>query len=114
MKLANVVNALVGIWFIVSPFALRYHDHRVATWLGVLGGALLMILAVGELAGEESHHRTLMAYVSGLVGIWFVAFPYVFRLQAVPHLMVTSVAGGILALLLSAWLATRGPRQAHA
>lgn len=115
MKLASAINVLVGMWFIGAPFALRYNDHRLATWLSVLGGALLLILAVGELAStEESHQRTWMGYLSGLVGIWFIAFPYVFRLQTVPHLILTSVAGGILALVVSAWLTTRAPRQAHA
>jgi ABC-type antimicrobial peptide transport system permease subunit len=44
-------------------------------------------------------------YVNGLVGIWFVLFPFVFALSATPAILWTSLIGGIVALVLSAWLA---------
>jgi len=115
MVWANVVNALLGIWFILSPFVLKYTDHRAALWLGIIGGAVLLILAGWAVFSEEARRQKWIQYVNGLVGIWFIIFPYVFALTAVTNVVSTSVIGGIIALVLSAWLAFSAlPKEAHA
>ncbi|MDR7481561.1 MAG: hypothetical protein QN203_03540 [Armatimonadota bacterium] len=53
--------------------------------------------------------------VNALVGIWFIIFPYVSALTARPNVAWTSVVGGLIALVLSAWLAFSVlPKEAHA
>src|SRR2546427_5405422 len=45
MRWANVINALVGIWFIIAPFVLKYDDMRYAMYARIVGGAILLALA---------------------------------------------------------------------
>jgi hypothetical protein len=40
------VNLLLGIWLIVSPFALTYATFARATWNDVVLGAVVVILAI--------------------------------------------------------------------
>ncbi|MCL6551761.1 MAG: SPW repeat protein [Firmicutes bacterium] len=115
MVWANVVNALVGIWFIIAPFVLAYSDQRAAMWLSLLGGAILLVLAGWAVVNEAARKQRWVQYVNGLVGIWFIIFPFVFALTTRPNVTWTSVVGGLIALVLSAWLAFSVlPKEAHA
>lgn len=105
MVWANVVNALVGIWFILAPFILKYSDHAGALWTSIIGGAILLVLAGWAVLSEEARKQRWIQYVDGLVGIWFIIFPFVFALTARPNVSWTSIVGGLIALVLSAWLA---------
>ena len=49
MRWANVINALVGIWFIIAPFVLKYDDMRYAVYASIVGGALLLVLVPHQL-----------------------------------------------------------------
>lgn len=112
---ANVVNALVGIWFIIAPFVLTYTDHRAALWLSIVGGAILLVLAGWALLDEKVRKQRWVQFVNGLVAIWFIIFPYVLALDTRPNVAWTSVVGGLIVLALSAWLAFGVlPKEAHA
>ena len=49
MRWANVINALLGIWFIIAPFVLKYDDMRYAVYASIVGGALLLVLVPHQL-----------------------------------------------------------------
>lgn len=106
MVWGNVVNALIGIWFILAPFVLRFTDRPGPMWLSVIAGAVLLVLAGWAVFDAKARHYTWIQYVNGLLGIWFVIFSYVFStLAGVAHVRWTTVVGGLIALGLSAWLA---------
>jgi hypothetical protein len=120
MVWAIVVNAVLGAWFIASPFVLHFNGQRMPMDLSIVGGAILLLLSLWQLGVEEGGSRAWADYISGLIGLWFVAFPFVYKLQTVPYVMVTSIVGGLLAVLLSAYLASEGgahsgtgAREAH-
>lgn len=106
MRWANVVNALVGIWFIIAPFALRFSDRPGPMWASIIGGAVLLVLAGWAVFDEQARHETWIQYINGLVGLWFVIFSYVYSdMAGIANLRWTTIAGGLIALVLSAWLA---------
>ncbi|SRR5579884_1164779 len=101
----NLVNALIGIWFIVAPFVLGLASNTREVWTSLVGGAILLILAGSAALYEQPRRQAWIQYVNGLVGIWFIVAPWVLLLQGRLDLVWTSVVGGIIALVLSAWLA---------
>ena len=105
MVWANVVNALLGIWFIIAPFVLRFSDRPNIMWLSIIGGAILLLLAGWCVLDGGARRQTWIQYVNGLVGLWFIIFPYVYPLGAVQNLQWTSIVGGLVVVVLSAWLA---------
>jgi hypothetical protein len=105
MVWANVVNALIGIWFVIAPFALRFQELRGAMWTSIIGGLILLILAGWAVFNEGARKQKWVQYVNGLVGIWFILFPFIFALSTNAAVMWTSIIGGAVALILSAWLA---------
>jgi hypothetical protein len=105
MTWPNVVNALIGLWFVIAPFVLGYSGQTGAMWTSIVGGAILFVLGGWAALDENTRRQRWVQYVNGLVGIWFVLFPFVFALSATPAILWTSLIGGIVALVLSAWLA---------
>jgi hypothetical protein len=101
----NVVNAIVGVWFIIAPFVVQYRDLANAMWTSIIGGLLLLVLAGWAALNEDARKQKWIQYVNGLVGIWFIIFPFVFALSDKPAILWTSLIGGAVALVLSAWLA---------
>jgi len=116
MLWANVVNALVGIWFIIAPFVLKFSDRPAPMWASIIGGAVLLVLAGWAVFDEKARHQTWIQYINGLVGIWFIIFSYVYtEVAGVAYLRWTTIVGGLIALVLSAWLAFGVlPKEAHA
>jgi hypothetical protein len=105
MVWANVINALLGIWFIIAPFALRFQDTQNAMWTSIVGGLILLILAGWAALSEPARKQKWIQYVNGLVGIWFIVFPFVYDMSAKPANLWTLLLGGAVVLVLSAWLA---------
>lgn len=105
MVWANGVNALLGIWFIIAPFVLGFGNRPAAMWASIIGGAVLLILAGWAVFDEKMRHQAWVQYVNGLVGIWFIIFTYVYAdVAGVAHLRWTTIAGGLVAAVLCAWL----------
>lgn len=62
MKGQNWVNFILGLWLIVTPFALHYGDITVAMWNNVIVGIVVAMLAVyralekADMAPLHQHH----------------------------------------------------------
>lgn len=48
------INLLLGIWLIVSPFALAYANMPKATWNNVVFGVVVIILAIWSAAATPA------------------------------------------------------------
>lgn len=60
---ASWVNALIGLWMIIAPFATSYNSHA-AYWNQVIFGILILLTALGnastrELGGHGTHHPAM-------------------------------------------------------
>lgn len=105
MLWANAVNALLGIWFIIAPFVLRFSDRPAPMWASIIGGAVLLLLGGWALLDEKIRHQPWIQYVNGLVGIWFIIFSYVYtETAAIAYVQWTTIIGGLVAVVLCAWL----------
>jgi hypothetical protein len=51
------LNLLLGIWLIVSPFALTYSTYPRPTWNGVIVGFIVAILAIWSAAATPAVPR---------------------------------------------------------
>ncbi|SRR5579884_164300 len=104
MRWANVVNALVGIWFIIAPYVLGAAARPAVLWTSVAGGVLLLVLAGWAALSEEARREAWLRYATGLIGIWFIVAPFVLSLAARREIW-TSILGGAIVLVLSGYLA---------
>jgi hypothetical protein len=103
MRWANVVTALVGIWFIIAPYVLA-EARPAVLWTSVVGGILLLVLAGWAARDAEARTPAWLPAVTGLIGIWFIAAPFVLALAARREIW-TSIVGGAVVLVLNGYLA---------
>jgi uncharacterized integral membrane protein len=101
----NVVNALIGIWFIIAPFSLAFTSNAAEMWTSIIGGVILLVLAGAAALNEKARRQVWIQYVDGLVGVWFIIAPWVLSFTARAGELWTSLIGGVIVLVLSAWLA---------
>jgi hypothetical protein len=54
---AVVVNLLVGVWVVASPWILRLAEQRVVLWNELLVGIAVVVLALWELRTDPELHK---------------------------------------------------------
>lgn len=99
----NVVNALIGIWFIIAPAVLQFSSNQPMTWTSVIGGLILLVLAGSASLNLTARRQSWIQVVNGLVGIWFIIAPWVLSFTGRAGDFWTSLILGIEALILSIW-----------
>ena len=71
MKWRNGLAAIIGIWFIISPWIFDYSDQSDALWTSVVIGAVLFIAAGWAVFLENSSGwavwQTWIALLAGIL-----------------------------------------------
>jgi len=78
---------------------------------------VLLVLAGWAALDKRIRLQAWVQYVNGLVGIWFIIiFTYMYgSVAGVANLRWTTIVGGLIALVLCAWLAFSAlPKEAKA
>lgn len=92
-------NLVLGLWMVVSPWALAYQAETNAVWSAVIAGALVAALALFELfqvkAWEEWGNMAL--------GIWMVIAPWVLGFATSAGAMWNTVIVGLAVAALALW-----------
>jgi hypothetical protein len=92
----DVVSLLLGVWLVLSPFALGFAG--AAAWMTVVLGLCVILFAVEEFFIPSY----LEEWGEILIGLALVAVPWTVGYESVSA-TVSSVVSGILVILLAAW-----------
>jgi hypothetical protein len=94
-KLNNSLAALIGVWFIIAPWALGYSDVSGAVTTSVVIGAVM------ALSSWWSFKVPGWNLISLLAGVWFIVLPFVYTLDSVDKWI--SIGLGALVVVLNLW-----------
>jgi len=76
-----VLNILLGIWLVLSPFVLGFNHNLAATWNNIaVGIALVVVELAAELGGDA-----LQALVVPL-GAWLFGSPFILGIHNTPFM----------------------------
>ena len=93
------LNLILGIWLVVSPWALQHQANMQATSNAVLLGILIALAALVALfkvmAWEE--------WANVVLGVWLVVSPWVLGFADVTMAMWNAVIVGIVVAALALW-----------
>ena len=109
---ASWINVILGLWLIISPWALGYsHSSVEAKWNSVILGIAVLVLAyLGATMASA-----IPNWWNIILGIWLVISPYTLRFDGAirpeQNTMVMGIAIGILALV--AGLTKMPPSTTH-
>ena len=93
------INALMGAWIILSPWALGFQDSRAATVNAVVIGLALVAAALGAIFVPRAWEEL----TEGVLGLWLIASPWVLGFSTLHDAMLSTVASGVVVLMLALW-----------
>lgn len=98
------VNAILGIWLIISPWALGFATtSRPALINFVIVGILLLAAALGAMYVPKAWEE----WTESVLGLWMIVSPWLVRYTTVGPARTDAVAAGIVILVLGFWAAAQ-------
>jgi hypothetical protein len=94
------VNALVGVWLILSPWVLGFQSDLNALSNAVIVGILLIAAAVGAIFVPRAWEE----WTETALGVWLAISPWALGFAALQTAMVSSVASGLVVAVLALWV----------
>ncbi|MEZ4711038.1 MAG: SPW repeat protein [Caldilineaceae bacterium] len=90
------LTGVLGLALAVAPFLLRYSDHQMAMWTGVILGLVVLVASVFE-ALDESKAKWEW-WVAGIAGLIAVLAPFVLGFSTMTAALWTMIILGIVVL----------------
>ncbi len=94
------VNALLGAWMIVSPWAIGFADDTVAMANFVVVGILLIAAALGAILVPKAWEE----WVETALGVWLMASPWVLGYAGMQAAMQDALFTGLVVTVLALWV----------
>ncbi len=94
------VNAVLGAWLILSPWALGFQDNRTIMGNAVIVGVLLLAAALGAIFAPSAWEE----WTEGALGLWLAVSPWVLGFSANQNAMMNAVITGLVILALALWV----------
>lgn len=93
------VNALLGVWVVLSPWALGFQDMTTAMANAVIIGLALIAASLGAMIVPRAWEE----WTEGILGLWLVISPWALRFSMRRDAMLAAVISGIVILALALW-----------
>ncbi|MBK6008790.1 SPW repeat protein [Ramlibacter ginsenosidimutans] len=94
------VNALVGVWLVLSPWALGFQNVVIATTTTMGIGALLFASSVGAMQFPQDWEE----WLDVVLGVVLMLLPVVFGFDDVQPALVNAMVSGAIVTLLALWV----------
>lgn len=95
----DLVNALLGVWVILSPWALGFQDTTAAMTNAVVIGLALIAAALGAIFVPRAWEE----WTEGALGLWLIASPWVLGFSTLRDAMLSAVVTGVVVVALALW-----------
>ncbi len=95
----DLVNAVLGIWVIISPWALGFDGSSMAMSNAVIVGALLVATALGAAFVPRAWEE----WTEAGIGLWLVVAPWVLGFSGNRNAMLSAVITGAIVVALALW-----------
>src|ERR1051326_7079732 len=107
---ASVINFLIGIWLIISTFAVTaFSKLQNLRWNNVIVGILIGLFSIVRASGDE---RACWSWSNVVLGIWLIISPFVLGFSVTGAVWHNIIFGIIVATL--AWARALMPAHSHA
>ncbi len=93
------VNALLGLWVLLSPWALGFQDDRVIMLNAVIVGAALVAVALGAIFVPRAWEE----WTEGTLGLWLLVSPWGLGFNTHEQAMLNAVIAGMAIVVLALW-----------
>ena len=95
----DAVNAVLGVWLVLAPWALGCAAETAAMANMVVVGAALLAAALGAIFLPRAWEE----WTEGLLGLWLVASPWLLGFERTIAARNCAVITGVVVLALALW-----------
>jgi hypothetical protein len=95
----DAVNAVIGAWLLLSPWAVGYSGDALATGNAVLVGLALVAAALGAILVPRAWEE----WSEAAVGAWLVVSPWVLGFAGQTDARMSAVSLGAAVMALALW-----------
>ncbi|MGE5339304.1 MAG: SPW repeat protein [Gemmatimonadota bacterium] len=96
----DALNAVLGIWLIVSAWVLGFQTETTAMANAVIVGVLLLAAALGAMFVPRAWEE----WVELVLGLWLIASPWLLRFSTLPDARANAVLAGLVTAILAIWV----------
>jgi len=93
------INLLLGVWLIVSPFALGYAAQTTPSWNAYAIGVVIAVLSAAALWQSQKWEE----WLSALLGAWLIISPWILGFSVGHVATWNQVIVGIVVGVLAFW-----------
>jgi hypothetical protein len=95
----DAINLVLGIWLIVSPFALGYAGPTTPAWNAYVIGVIVAVLSAAALWQFQKWEE----WVSAVLGAWLLVSPWILGFSVGDVATWNQVGVGIVVGILAFW-----------
>ena len=95
----DAVNAVLGAWLVLSPWAIGYQGQMTATSNAIVIGVALIAAALGAIFVPRAWEE----WTEGALGLWLIVSPWALGFATLRGAMLTAVVSGIVIAALALW-----------
>ena len=93
------INALLGVWLALSPWAIGYAAETAAMTNALVIGVALIAVALGAMIVPRAWEE----WTEAVLGLWLIASPWVLGFSNLTNAMRTAVVTGVAIAVLALW-----------
>lgn len=94
------VNGLVGVWLILSPWALGFQSDMTVLANAVIVGILLLATALGAIFVPRAWEE----WTETALGVWLAISPWALGFSAMQNATISAVVSGLVVAVLALWV----------
>lgn len=93
----SMLNILVGIWLVISPYFLNAADDVVILWNNTVAGLLIGLFAL--LRSILPSRASGLSWLNALLGAWLIVAPFAL-LYSTGGIFWSTLVSGLLAMIM--------------
>jgi hypothetical protein len=105
----DVANLVLGVWIVLSPWALGFTAEQIAAWNAYIVGVIVAVAALATLVNFQKWEE----WVNITLGAWLIVSPWVLGVASITALAWNQVIVGLIVGVLALWTAIAGQQPKH-
>lgn len=101
----DVANLVLGLWLVISPWALSYMMETVPTWNAIIVGVVIAVAAIAALIAFHKWEE----WVNVVLAVWLIVSPFALDYASHATVLWNQIVVGVLVGSLALWAALTTP-----
>jgi SPW repeat len=103
----DVVNLILGLWLVISPWALAYMMETIPMWNAIIVGVIIAVAAIAALVAFHKWEE----WANVALAVWLIISPFALDYASQTTVLWNQLIVGVLVGILALWTALTTPES---